>query len=71
MGVGTWLLVGLALGPLLTGMLSDALAAWFGSESMRYALFTVTTVLLPWSAWHYYRAGETIDADLGRATEHD
>jgi len=63
--------VGLALGPLLTGMLSDLLAAWFGSESMRYALLTVTTVLLPWSAWHYYRAGETIDADLGRATEHD
>lgn len=63
--------VGLALGPLLTGMLSDTLAAWHGGESMRYALLTVTTVLLPWSAWHYYRAGETIDADLGRATERD
>jgi predicted MFS family arabinose efflux permease len=64
-------ITGLALGPLLTGMLSDALAGTFEGESMRYALLTVSSVLLPWAAWHYYRASTTIDADLARATEHD
>jgi MFS family permease len=64
-------IVGLALGPLLTGMLSDALAGTFAGESMRYALLIVSSVLLPWSGWHYFRASRTIDADLGRATEND
>ena len=63
--------IGLALGPLLTGMLSDALEARFGEESMRYALLLVTSIVLPWAAWHYARAGKTIDADLERATKHD
>ncbi len=63
--------IGLAMGPLLTGILSDYLSATFGDHSMRYALLIVTTVLLPWSAWHYFRAGQSIDSDLARATEHD
>ena len=63
--------VGLALGPLLTGILSDSLSGQLGAESMRYALLIVTSVLLPWSGWHYFRAGQTIDADLARAAEHD
>lgn len=63
--------IGLALGPLVTGALSDALSGTLGDESMRYALLTVSSLLLPWAAWHYYRAGATIDADLARASEHD
>lgn len=63
--------IGLAFGPLITGMLSDALEPKFGEESMRYALLTVTLVILPWAVWHYYRAGKWIDNDLSRATEHD
>lgn len=63
--------IGLALGPLLTGVLSDLLAVRFGDESMRYSLLIVTSVILPWAAWHYLRAGHTIDADLARAAEHD
>lgn len=63
--------IGLALGPLLTGMLSDILEPRFAEESMRYTLLIVTSTILPWAAWHYVRAGRTIDADLARATEHD
>ncbi|HSG98227.1 MAG TPA: MFS transporter [Woeseiaceae bacterium] len=63
--------IGLALGPLLTGLLSDGLEARFGEESMRYALLLVTSIILPWAAWHYARAGRTIDADLAKATRHD
>jgi len=61
--------IGLAMGPFVAGALSDLLAARFGDESMRYALLIVTSVILPWAAWHYLRAGRTIDADLARADE--
>jgi predicted MFS family arabinose efflux permease len=64
-------IIGLALGPLLTGMLSDALEPALGTESMRYSLLTVSTVMLPWAACHYFKAGQTIRADLARATERD
>jgi predicted MFS family arabinose efflux permease len=63
--------IGLALGPPLTGLLSDLLEPRFGEESMRYSLLMVTSVVLPWAALHYTLAGRTIDADLGRAREHD
>jgi len=63
--------IGLALGPWITGMISDALGPSFGVQSMRYALLLVTIVVLPWAAFHYFRAGRTIDADLDRATEAD
>ncbi len=63
--------IGLALGPPLTGLISDVLAANYGEESMRYALLLVTSVVLPWAALHYVLAGRTIDSDLEKATEHD
>jgi len=63
--------IGLACGPLLTGMLSDALKPSFGAESIRYSLLIVCVLILPWAAWHYVLAGRSIDADLGRAREQD
>ncbi len=60
-------LIGLALGPLLTGALSDMLAPGFGNESMRYALLIVCTLIMPWSAWHFWRASQSIERDLGAA----
>ncbi len=63
--------IGLATGPLLTGLLSDLLEPRFGVESIRYSLLIVCSVMLPWSAWHYFRAGRSIEADLVRAHEHD
>jgi predicted MFS family arabinose efflux permease len=60
-------IIGLGLGPQVTGILSDLLAADFGQDSMRYALLIVGSVVGPWSAYHYYRAGRTIEADLALA----
>lgn len=64
-------IIGLALGPLITGALSDALVPRFAEESMRYSLLIVSLVILPWAVWHFYRAGKWIDGDLARAAEHD
>ena len=46
-------LIGLGLGPLTAGALSDALRpARFGEESLRYALLLLCPGYL-WGAWHW------------------
>jgi MFS family permease len=64
-------IIGLGLGPLVTGILSDLLTGRIGSESKRYSLLIVCVVVLPGAGWHYYRAGQTLESDLARATEDD
>ena len=64
-------IIGLALGPLLTGVLSDALTPAFGVDAMRYSLLIVSVMVLPWAAVHYTLAGRTIEADLETADEFD
>jgi MFS family permease len=56
-------LIGLGLGPLAAGALSDAFRPIFGQDSLRYALL----VLCPgfaWGAWHMWRASTTVTRDL-------
>jgi MFS family permease len=61
-------LVGMGLGPLAAGALSDALAPHFGVDSLRYALL----ILCPgyfWASWHLMRAGRTVVQDLEAAQQ--
>ena len=62
-------IIGLGLGPMFTGILSDLLRASFGDESLRYSLLLVGAVIGPWSAWHFYIAGRHLEADLDRVEE--
>lgn len=57
-------IIGLGLGPLLVGVLSDWLEPALGVESIRYALLSVVVVGNVWSALHYYLASRTLRADL-------
>ncbi len=59
-------LIGLGIGPMATGALSDYLRADFGDESIRYALVIMVVVNL-WCAWHYHMATRTLRKDLARA----
>jgi MFS family permease len=59
-------LIGLGLGPLLTGMISDMLVPRFGDESLRYALIIVVLVY-GWSTFHYMMAARTLREDLDNA----
>jgi MFS family permease len=64
-------LIGLGLGPLAVGALSDALRPLFGEESLRYALLTMSPGYL-WGAWHLWRASRTVTRDLEAAQDdHD
>ncbi len=49
-------LVGLGLGPLLVGRISDWLSPSLGDASLRWALVIVVS-LTPWALFHYWRAG--------------
>ncbi len=59
-------IIGLGLGPQTVGIISDALHARYGAESLRYALLCLSFVNL-WAALHYFLAGRTLRADLARA----
>ena len=56
-------IIGLALGPAVTGALSDALEPRFGVDSLRYAIL-ITSLALGFSALHFALAARTVADDL-------
>lgn len=61
-------LVGSGLGPLLSGVVSDALRPLFGIDSLRYALVLMAPWYL-WCGWHVWRASRTVVRDIEAARE--
>lgn len=58
-------LIGLGLGPLLFGMLSDALKASYGDESVRYVLYAASVLsLIP--AYFFWRCSLRLNEELDR-----
>jgi len=59
-------MIGLGLGPLAVGKLSDLLKPAFGADSLRYAMTaTIITGLI--GGFCYWRASRTLKADIARA----
>lgn len=59
--------IGLGLGPLFTGILSDVFGASMGAgEGLRWAL-TIVTLTNIWAAIHYMMAAKTLREDLSRS----
>jgi sugar phosphate permease len=56
-------IIGLGLAPQVVGWLSDGMREVHGDESLRFGLL-YSTFVLPWAAWHYYRAGRLLIDDL-------
>lgn len=63
-------LIGLGLGPLAAGVLSDHLRSWAGPESLRYALLFLSPGAA-WAAWYLYRASASVTEDLNRIDKHE
>lgn len=59
-------LIGLGLGPLAVGALSDAYRSWAGDDSLRYALVTLCPGYL-WVIWQLWKASRTVTRDLETA----
>jgi predicted MFS family arabinose efflux permease len=67
-------IIGLACGPVVTGMLSDLYAPRFGDESLRWALVTVGVVMFSWSSVHFWLASRHLVEDfqfVASATERE
>ena len=60
-------LIGMGLGPLAVGALSDALYSRFAEQSLRIALLALTPTYL-WIAWHLWQGSKTVRRDI-EATE--
>jgi NADH:ubiquinone oxidoreductase subunit 2 (subunit N) len=59
-------LIGLGLGPMFTGFVSDFLTPEYGVDGLRYAL-SITILVNIWCAAHYYWCLKTINQDFDRA----
>lgn len=60
-------LIGMGLGPLAAGALSDLLHARLGDQSLRYALLCLCPGYL-WAAWHLLAAARSIAAEIEART---
>lgn len=59
-------LVGLGLGPILTGYVADLLSPEYGTDGIRYAM-TLTILVNVWCAYHYYICTKTLKQSLAGA----
>jgi MFS family permease len=56
-------LIGMGLGPLAVGLLSDALRPWAGEQSLRYSLLALCPGYLL-GGWQLWQASRTVTQDL-------
>jgi predicted MFS family arabinose efflux permease len=61
-------MIGLGLGPLTVGFVSDLLKPFVGNDSLRYALMTSMLTGMT-AAFCYWRASRTLSNDIGRVSE--
>jgi MFS family permease len=61
-------LIGMGLGPLIAGALSDYLEPAYGKDGLRYSLL-ILSFLNIWAAAHYWIAGRYYEGDLKRMTK--
>lgn len=62
-------LIGMGLGPLAAGSLSDLLRPAFGQESLRYALLALCPGYL-WGGWHLWLASGAVRHDIEATHRH-
>lgn len=59
-------LIGMGLGPLAAGAMSDLLRPFTGEESLRYSLMALCPGYL-WAGWHAWHAAATAERDVRNA----
>lgn len=62
-------LIGMGLGPLFVGMLSDYLQPTFGQHSLKQAMLYLLPAVLTWSTIHFFLAARTLREDLAAAPD--
>jgi MFS family permease len=62
-------LIGMGLGPLFVGMLSDFLQPTFGNHSLRQAMLYLLPAVMTWSTLHFFLAARSLKEDLAAAPD--
>lgn len=52
-------IIGLGLGPVSVGVLSDYLSPTYGQESLKYAMIIVVPIACAWASLHFFLAAKT------------
>lgn len=60
--------IGMGLGPLIAGAISDYLQPQYGKDALAYALLSLSFLNI-WAAAHYWMAGRDYEQDLKRVTK--
>lgn len=60
--------IGMGLGPLIAGALSDYFTPLYGKDALAYALLTMSFLNI-WAAVHFWIAGHDFESDLKRVTK--
>lgn len=63
-------MIGLGIGPLIAGVITDLFVPIFQSNALRYALVTIALFNI-WSGVHYYLASRTVREDIKSAKTED
>jgi MFS family permease len=61
-------IVGLGMGPLITGVISDVLVTHYGRDSLRYAI-AASAVAAVWAAVHFLRSAHYLRQELATASK--
>ncbi len=61
--------IGLGLGPLVIGSLSDYLNSTHGTDSLRLAMLYVLPAVMVWSSLHFFLASKSLKDDLAAAPD--
>lgn len=60
-------IIGLGLGPLVVGAVSDLLEPLVGIDNVRYSLIIIVTLFNFWCVFHYWMASKSVREDLAEA----
>ena len=62
-------IIGLGLGPLSVGILSDYLLPIYGADSLKQAMLILLPFFMCWSSLHFYRGSIDLEHDLDAAPD--
>ena len=57
-------LIGMGLGPLAVGMISDIFSAEYGVDALRYSILSMIVVVNIWASIHFFLSSRTLREDL-------
>ena len=62
-------LIGMGLGPLAVGVISDIFSEQYGVDALRYSILSMIVFVNIWASIHFYLSSRTLREDLVLANQ--